>query len=335
LEGSIRLQALWHFNRDNKPIQFPSPEAMKKAVQIPKGQYPGFSAFLNCFPPLRFPYGKIDALKRVARECVEDAANDGIAHLEIRFSPVFWARRVIGVTEPLPTVDECERASEAIISSSREMAAKRGVTLAFICSLGRHFGADGNLPATELLKRPIAKDFSAVDVAGDEKIPLSTLDKQLKAWRDAGKQLTLHAGECTDEYGGLGACSVREAVEVYGATRIGHGIRAHEDSAVVALLVEKKVALEICITSNVQTRSVVSYKQHPLGKLLRAGVNVTLNSDDPVVSDCTLSEDYYFAQNYCGLSKAELQRVAVNTVKAAYLDESQKAKLVERVNAAF
>ncbi len=335
LEGALRPVTLWEFHQNNQLTLFPDFQALVKAVQIPKGFYPGFKAFLDYFPPLRFPYGKLNALDRIARECVLDAGRDGVAHLEIRFSPVFWARRVIGCAEPLPTVDECERASEALIRGAQAEAARQGLTLAFICCLGRHFGAEGNRPATELLKRPIGALFDAVDVAGDEVIPLSVLDEPLNQWRDAGKWLTLHAGECSDEYGGLGAKSVREAIEVYGAQRIGHGIRAIEDPAVVELLRGRGIALEVCLTSNVQTRSANSYEEHPLRKLVQAGVNVTLNSDDPSLSDCTLSEEYGHAHEKCGLTVDELRALAINTIRYSLQSQEKRDWLVRRVEDAF
>lgn len=334
LEGAMRPETLWEFHLARGEHRHASLAALREAFIIPPGAAPGFLGFLDRFPALRFHYGGPAEIERLGREAVADAADDGVVHLELRFSPVFLAARQLPYAEnaPPPPLELAEAAAEALVRGARGEAARRGVSLVFILCLGRHAGVAGNHPSAELLARPIGASFVAVDLAGDEQIPVADFEELLAPWREAGRAVTLHAGE---DLRGDGAARVREAVLRHGAARIGHGVRAIEDPATVELLRARGVPLETCLTSNVQTRAAPSFAAHPVGALLRAGVHVTLNSDDPVVSGITLSEDYARAHERTGLSLDELRRLAVNGARAAFLPAAEREALAQRIAAAW
>jgi adenosine deaminase len=283
---------------------------------------------------LRFRYGGPGEIERLSREAVEDAALDGVVHLELRFSPVFLARRFHEqpdgdpFTAAPPPFEEIEAVAEAIVRGARAEAQRRNVSVAFILTLNRAGGTALNRPATGLLRRPMGEAIAAVDVAGDESLPLDELKPLLAEWREAGKVLTLHAGE---DPRGDGAARVREAVLVYGATRIGHGIRAIEDASTVSLLRERGIVLETCLTSNIQTGAAASYEAHPLKRLLAAGVRATLNSDDPTISGIRLSDDCDRAVTRAGLSKGDLRQATVNAAAGAFMTDAQRARLLGRL----
>lgn len=334
LEGAFRISTLWDFHRSQNATLHESEAALRAALEVPPGERPGFLPFLNRFAAVRFPYGDLDAIRRLGREAVEDARADGIVHLEVRFSPVFLARRLRGVpASDAPPPDELvEAAAEALIAGAREAAAASGVSLAFICCLGRHFSAAVNRPSAELLRRPVGRHFAALDVAGEEAFPMAGLDGFFEPWRAAGRGLTLHAGE---DPGGPGARNVREAVEVYGAERVGHGVRAAEDPATLALLREAGTVLEVCVTSNVQTTAAPDYARHQLHALLDAGVKATLNTDDPMLSAIDLTEEYARAHERCGVSLKQLRDLAVAGAEAAFLPEAERTALSQRIAAAW
>lgn len=334
LEGAFRIGTLWDFHRAQNATLHESEAALRAALEVPPDERPGFLPFLNRFAAVRFPYGDLDAIRRLGREAVEDAHADGIVHQEIRFSPVFLARRLAGVPpSDAPPPDELvEDTAEALIAGAREAAAKHGISLAFICSLGRHFSAAINRPSAELLRRPVGRHFAALDVAGEESFPLAGMDGFFEPWRAAGKGLTLHGGEDPE---GPGARNVREAVEVYGADRVGHGVRAAEDPATLELLRECGTVLEVCVTSNVQTAVAAGYAQHQLKALLDAGVKATLNTDDPALSAIDLTEEYARAHERCGLSLKQLRDLAVAGAEAAFLPEAERAALATRIAAAW
>lgn len=334
LEGAFRIGTLWEFHRSQGAKLHASEAALRAALEVPPGEAPGFLPFLSRFAAVRFPYGDLDAIRRLGREAVEDAHADGIVHQEIRFSPVFLARRLreVPVSDAPPPDELVEAAAEALITGARATAGKLGVSVAFICCLGRHFSAAVNRPSADLLRRPVGRHFAALDVAGEEACPMAGMDGFFEPWRAAGKGLTLHAGEDPD---GPGARNVREAVEVYGADRVGHGVRAAEDSATLELLRECGTVLEVCVTSNVQTTVAAGYEQHQLKALLDAGVKATLNTDDPVLSAIDLTEEYARAHERCGLSLRQLRALAVAAAEAAFLPAPERAALAERVAEAW
>jgi len=335
LEGALRPETLWEFHEAQGQCLHRSLDDLRRAVVVPAGMRPGFLGFLSRFGALRFRYGGLPEIERLGREAVEDAALDGVVHLELRFSPVFLARamhdRLEGdpFTTPAPPDEEVEAAAEALVRGAREEANRRDVSFAFILCLNRAGIRAVNEPAAKLLRRPVGKHLVAVDVAGDESLPIGDLTSTLAEWREAGKAVTLHAGE---DPRGDGAERVREAVMIHGATRIGHGVRAIEDTDIVDLLRERGVVLETCLTSNVQTGAAPSYEEHPIKRLLASGVKATLNSDDPVISGIKLSDDYRWAVERTGLSMEELQQAVLNAVDGAFLSETAREQLRNRLD---
>jgi adenosine deaminase len=120
-------------------------------------------------------------------------------------------------------------------------------------------------------------------------------------------------------------------VERYHAARIGHGVRAVESPAVLKLLADRKIALEVCLTSNVQTQAAPSYAEHPLRQLMAAGVPATLNTDDPLISGITLTEEYARAHERCGLPLQALRDLAVQGAEASFLPATERTKLSARI----
>jgi adenosine deaminase len=336
LEGSLRPETLWEFHCAQRQNFHESLEALRRACTIPQGEYPGFQGFLARFNSLRFKYGGLKALERVAAECVEDAAADGVAHLELRFSPSFGARRMKdlapGAMPPPDSLEEVEAAAEATVAGATAQAKKSGIGVSFIICLGRHFGWEVNKPSTELLHRPVGKNFCGIDLAGDESFPGREFKRAFDDWKAAGRNVTIHAGE---DPNGPGAANVSEALRELSADRIGHGVRVIENPALIETLRNKRTPLEMCPLSNVQTQACKSFAAHPLKALLAAGVLTTINTDDPAISATSLSEEYARAHLDCGLSLNELRQCAINAAQAAFLSTTEKDALVAKVSAAW
>lgn len=327
LEGALRLETLWEFHSREHQTLHGSEAALCAAYTVPPNSAPGLARFLARFDAPRFTFGGAREIERVAAEAVADAALDGVVHLELRFSPVFFARRFRDAPRDLPPA-LVEDAAEAMVESAQTEAARRGIGISFIVTLGRHFGAAVNRPAAELLARPVAKHLAALDLAGDESHSAREFIPFFESWKAAGKGLTIHAGEDNRI---PGAANVAEALDL-GATRIGHGVRSILDPGLVARLVREQAVLELCPTSNVQTQACASYQTHPLKKLLSLGVRTTVNTDDPTISQTTLSEEYRYAVEACGLTQSELRECNLNAANAAFLNPEEKAKLVRRLD---
>jgi len=186
----------------------------------------------------------------------------------------------------------------------------------------RHFGVE---PAHEVLRiaaRYRERGVVAFGIGGDERRGPANLFVDLyREARDRGLHTTAHAGET------MGPESVRAAVELLGAERIGHGLRAAEDRAVLALVRDRGVPLEVCLTSNVATGAIAEASDHPLPAILREGVRVTLNSDDPGLFGTSLEREFRLAARTFDFSREQLAGFVENAIAAAFLAEREKSEL--------
>ena len=139
--------------------------------------------------------------------------------------------------------------------------------------------------------------------------------------KQAGLKITVHAGEWS------GADSVREAIEHIGADRLGHGVRIVQDSSVVRIARERKIAFEVCVTSNLQSGSIKHLEQHPLKELHHLSLLTTINTDDPGVSDITLTDEMVVVMNHLGLTLDDVKTNILNAVQVAFLPDAERTRL--------
>jgi adenosine deaminase len=245
----------------------------------------------------------LDDWSRAAAEAVDDAFDDGLEYLELRYCPGIIAHD----TGLAP-----EAVIDAVADAVAERSARRKLPVGLIGIVVRHLGADSaeQQMATLLARR---ETFCAVDLAGDEaNFPAQLFSEAFGKARDAGLHVTIHAGEAA------GPQSVWDAVKQLGAERIGHGVRAAEDPELMEWLAAHGVTLEVSLTSNTQTGAAPSYQGHQIHRLLAAGVPVTLNTDNPRVSDVKLSQEHRTAVNEAGLTAEQLATVARQALVAKF-----------------
>ncbi len=316
LEGSLRLSTLQEIARQQR-MPLPNDEHLAGLVQMQAGEPLNFQNFLAKFQTLRLFYQTPEIIQRVTREAVEDAALDQVRYMELRFTPVALSRQ-----RGFALRDVMEWVCTAVEQASREFR----LPVNLLVSMNRH-------EPLELAEQVIglAVDFRddgvvGIDLAGNEAEfnaqPFLSLFREA---RRAGLALSVHAGEWGP------AENVRQAIEDFGAERIGHGVRVLEDEAVTRLAAERGTAFEVCITSNVQSGAVASLDQHPLLRMLQAGLNVTINSDDPGISDIRLSDEYRLAVEEVGLSRQQLQERVLAAANAAILPLPEKQALTRRL----
>jgi adenosine deaminase len=314
LDGNVRIETVLDLARQHG-LELPAwtVEGLRPHVQITERE-PSLMDFIAKFALLRRVMADYDAVRRVVRENLEDAAREGIDYIELRFSPWF-----MGEEHGLDTAGVVEAACDAL----EEARGRIPVKAKLIGIISRHYGPEIGRIELAAAIRCRDRGVVALDLAGDEaRFPGELFVRHFQEAREAGLRVTVHAGEAA------GAASVRQAVLGLGAERIGHGIRAVEDPAVLDLLAERRVALEVCPTSNLQTSTVADYRSHPLPALLRRGLAVTLNTDDPGISGIDLAHEYRVAAEELGLSAAELRRLQENAVEAAFLTPEEKTELL-------
>jgi adenosine deaminase len=317
LEGSLRLQTLAEIAQEHG-IDLPSYdiEYLRPFVTVANDE-PDFHRFLEKFRLLQRFYPTRAAVERIAYEAVTDAADDNVKYLELRFNPLAQAR-VQGFSLDEVTSWICQAVSRA--------QQDRDIRVNLILSICRDIGLDIAREIAEVAVTHRNDGVVALDLTGDEAgYPAYRFADIFKWVREQGLCVTVHAGEAG------GAENVYEAVTLLGAQRIGHGIRAIENSHVVHLLQEHKVALEICPTSNLQTGAVRRFGQHPLMDLLALNLRVTVNTDDPSVSDTTLTDEYVVAMLAMGMTFEQIKRAIVIGAESSFLPQDERERLIEQL----
>jgi adenosine deaminase/aminodeoxyfutalosine deaminase len=212
---------------------------------------------------------------------------------------------------------------EAAASAARAAQQASGVRVQWIFDAIRHFGVEHTRQVLEWAGRLRPLGVVALGIGGDEaRGPAELFREVFSEARAMGLHVVAHAGEA------CGPESVRQAVEALGAERIGHGLTAARDPAVLELLRERRIPLEVCLTSNVSTGVLERVEDHPLPQFLRAGVVVTLNSDDPAMFGTDLVNEYLLAAKTFELTPEQILHIAQNAVRASFLSEEEKLELL-------
>jgi adenosine deaminase len=313
LEGSLRLSTLVEIAREHG-VDLPSYniEDLRPYVQVTDDPA-DFHRFLEKFRLLRRFYKTPEAVARVAYEAVADAAEDNIRYLELRFNPAALAR-----TQGFSYEEVSDWVIEAVDRAQQDYPIK----VRLIATIVRHEGVPNARRIARVAIERRERGMTGLDLAGDEvNFDASPFAPVFREAREAGMGITIHAGEAG------GADNVRQAVEEMSATRIGHGVRAIENSNVIKLLRDENVTLEVCPTSNLQTGVMRNFSHHPLRDLYMLGVAVTINTDDPSVSDTTLTDEYLVALMAMGIQMNHLRRMNILALRAAFLPDYERYTL--------
>ncbi len=320
LEGSLRMQTLFDIAREHG-ITLPISPDLATQVQMQSTDKLNFTTFLSKFQILRLFYRSAEIIQRVTREAIQDAAADGVQYLELRFTPVALGRaQRFSLREVMDWVAD----------SAGQAAAESGILVRLIASVNRHESPALAEQVAGLALERRQKGIVGLDLAGNEAdFSAAAFAPIFRRARAGGLHLTVHAGEWGP------ASNVREALEVLEADRIGHGVRVLEDPHVVDLARQRQVPFEVCLTSNLQSGVVPALAEHPLGRMLQAGLNVTLNTDDPSISRIALSDEYRLAVETLGLPGGSdgLSRLVLQAANAAFLPEPERNQLVIRLAA--
>ncbi|TMQ71756.1 MAG: adenosine deaminase [Candidatus Eisenbacteria bacterium] len=257
------------------------------------------------------------ALYRVAYELAEDAAAENVRHLEVRYSPILHRKRRLDWQDII----------EPVIAGLADAGRLHNMTTGTIICGIRSMAPKTSLHLAELAVAYQGRGVLAFDLAGQEK------DYPAKAHRAAFQLIlknninsTVHAGEA------FGPASIGQALHYCGAHRIGHGTRLREDKDLMRYVNDHRIPLEVCLSSNVQTRTVRSLKEHPFGFYFNQGLRVTLNTDSRLISDTTVSNEILIAARAFRLSPYEVKRILIMGFKSAFLPYGDKARTLRNVS---
>ena len=316
LEGSLRLQTMLEIAHAHGITIPDNILRLSGMVQVQDEDPLTFQNFLAKFNTLRLFYRSPDVIHRVTREAVEDAAMDNVKYMELRFTPVALSR-----AERFPLHD----VMNWVCTSAANAAEQHGIKVRLIASVNRHESPELAEQVAWLAASYMQRGVVGMDLAGNEaEFSAKPFTPIFAEARQAGLHLTIHAGEWA------GAENVREAIQDVGAERIGHGVRVMEDEAVIDLARERGTTFEVCPTSNYQSGVVPALSAHPLARMLQAGLNVTIDTDDPSVSRITLTDEYKLVCEDLGIPLNVLKRSILAAAKASFLPDDEREELVNQ-----
>lgn len=304
LDGNIPPHLIWQLAQEQS-IQLPvDSESELAELVLVKDKTSDLMAFIA---KLDFGVSVLatpEACFRVAYENVVMAKNEGMDYTELRFSPVYMAK---AFNLPLNAV------VDAVVEGVKAGNKAHNTHYQLIGILSRTFGVDVcHAELASILTR--SDDILALDLAGDEvNFPASLFVQHFNTARDAGLNITVHAGEAT------GPESVWQAITLLGAKRIGHGVTATQDPALIEYMQKHDIGIEACLTSNYQTGAWTDTANHPIKTFLENGVSVSLNTDDPGISNIDLQHEYQIARDVVNLSMQQIQQITLNSQQQSFL----------------
>lgn len=315
LEGTIRLSTIIDVYREaGEALPADSPEELAPVAQVLKPMT-SLEEVLSFFSIAQGALRSYEAIERIAYEAVEDLATDNVRLAELRFSPDFMCR---------PAGLDWDGAMEAVRAGVDRARSQHDVAVGLIAIVSRSYGLESAARTVEFALRH-REHLVGFDLADDEAAwPAREFVDVLAPLPETGLPLTAHYGESGGpEY-------PKEAIELLGVRRLGHGVSVAWSPEVTRLAIERDVILEMCPTSNARTGAVPSIEEHPAGKLLHAGARVTINTDDPGLFGIDLTHELDVARRNLGFDEAELRAVTENAIAGSFLPDGVKRSVREK-----
>ena len=312
LEGSVRTETLLELSRAKGRLRKETEDWISQRSR--QGfRYSGFAEFLNAFKLVALLMETPSDYALATSRLIEWLAVQNVKYAEIILSAgvLLWKKQSV------PAV------FEAVAQAAEETGSHLGVRVNWIFDAVRQFGTDHARAVLRWAARFRSAGVVAFGLGGDEhRGPADHFVAVYREARDFGLHVTAHAGETA------GPESIRKSVELLGAERIGHGLTAAQDEAVMGLLRDRHIPLEVCPTSNVCTGLLARVEDHPLPRLLQSGLIVTLNSDDPAMFGTSLEGEFVRAARTFRLNEADIVRLSENGIRSAFLPEREQENLL-------
>jgi adenosine deaminase len=316
LDGSLRLETILELaDQDGISLPGKTPAELGKAMHV--GENTGsLVEYLKAFDVTLKVLQTEKSLERAARELAEDAAREGVRYMEVRYSPMLHTRKGLRLTAVV----------EAVIEGLWQAKEKVGIeSNVIICGI-RNISPESSLEMAQLAVAYKGRGVVAYDLAGAEyDHPAKHHRPAFQLVRDNNINVTIHAGEA------YGPESIAQAIHVCGAHRIGHGCRLREDGDLLHYVNDHRIALECCPSSNVQTGAVRDLASHPIKLYHDLGLRVTVNTDNRLITDTTVSKELWLCHTQLGMTVAEIKHMILNGFKAAFLPFHMKQAFLRRI----
>jgi adenosine deaminase len=315
LDGSLRPSTILEL-ADQYSVTLPAsdPESLADYMHVKDAR--NLEDYLERFAITLSVMQHSDALERIAYELCEDAAAENVRYMEIRYSPILMTREGL----PLPET------VEAPLRGIRRAREEFGIDSSLIVCGIRNMEPDVSRDLADLTIAFKNRGVVAFDLAGAEyNYPAKKHKNAFYMVRNANVSATIHAGEA------YGPESIHQALHYCGAHRIGHGTRLYEDPDLMQFVNDHRIPLEICLTSNVQTRAVEDFRSHPVRLYFDRGLVVSLHTDNRLMSGTTVTEEHVRAWKHLDFTLDEIAELVLNGFRSAFLHEPQREALLAEV----
>lgn len=317
LDGSLRPETMLELAAElGKPMPANTAEALRDYMHVQDAR--NLVDYLERFEVTLSVMQTGDALERIAYELAQDLAKENVRYAEIRYSPILNTREGLPLTE----------AVEAPLRGLQRAETELGIRTAIIICGIRNMEPATSRDLADLTVAYKDRGVVAFDLAGAEyNYPAKKHKDAFFTVINKNMAATIHAGEA------YGAESIHQALHYCKANRIGHGTRLAEDPDLMRYVNDFRIPIEICLTSNVQTRAVPSFAEHPLRAYFDAGLVLSLNTDNRLMSATSVTEEYWRAHEHLGFTWEELVELAMMGFRSAFLHREEKDRLLDQVSA--
>ncbi|MGJ7913387.1 adenosine deaminase [Neobacillus sp. LXY-1] len=309
LDGSVRVETVMDIAQ-KEGLQLPSFD--KKELQnelIAPLDCESLEEYLKRFSLPNSVMQSRESLKRITFELFEDASRENVKYMEVRFGPLLHTLKGLDVEEVI----------ESVIEGMKEAESCYDIKGNIILSCLRTMSVESAFEVVEKGKKFLGKGVVAIDLcASEEEGFCERFVEPIALAKEYGYRVTIHAGET-----GIGK-NVLEAIEMLGAERIGHGVFIKDCAEAYREVKERQVVLEMCPTSNVQTKAVQHFSDHPIYKFHKDGIKVTISTDNRTVSNTTMSKEIHLVNKEFNLSEEDYRRIYSNSVEASFADQKTK-----------
>lgn len=310
LDGSLHIDSVREMLHEQGIVL--EREELKKKLEV-KSDCNSLTEYLEKFAlPLRCLQTS-EGLRRAAYELVRDVSKEDVRYIEVRFAPMLSTERGLG----------CRQVIESVVEGLREGEREYNVYASAIVCAMRHHSLEQNMQMLQEAREFVGKGVCALDLAGDESAFPTHLFRELflqaKAW---GIPFTIHSGECGS------VDNIREAIEL-GAKRLGHGIALEQSETLRKLCREKEIGIEMCPTSNFQTKAVENVASYPLKQFIDEGLLVSIHTDNRTVSGTTIVQEEMLLREKLHLPKEVIVRCTLNAIQTAFASDEVKKQLME------
>ena len=316
LDGSLRVPTILDLAKKDK-VTLPTSSYDKLSKLLVIGKTRGsLEEYIKRFDITLSVMQTPQALSRTAYELIEDVAKENVRYIEIRYSPILHTGKGMTMGESVEAV------REGLKRGQKDYGVKSGI---IVCGI-RNISAEVSLKLADLTVRYKNKGVVGFDLAGaEENFPAKDHQEAFYMILNNNINATIHAGEA------YGPSSIHQAIHHCGAHRIGHGTRLKENKDLMNYVNDHRITLEICLTSNWQTRSIRSLKYHPLKYYYDQGIRVTLNTDNRLMSGTTLTKEFLLAHKLFGFKLHDFREMIIMAMKSAFIPYAERKQMIRNI----